>query len=452
MSSGERRAAASLGAIYALRLLGLFMILPVFALHGDGYSGATPALIGLAIGIYGLTQAAFQIPFGILSDRIGRKRVIFAGLLLFAAGSALAASAESIFAVIAGRALQGLGAISAAVLALTADLTREEQRTKAMAIIGVTLGLAFAAAMVLGPLLTEAFGLSALFWITAGLAVAGMAVLAWLVPNPAASRFHRDTSAMPSQLRRVFADPGLLRLDLGIGLLHLVMTASFTVLPLTLRDGAGVAAADHWKVYLLVMAGGLVLMTPFVMLADRRGRTREVFVGSVAVLALAQLGLWGLARDLPTVVLLLVAYLAAFTVLEAALPSLVSRLAPADLKGTALGAYSTCQYLGVFAGGAVGGWLHGRFGADAVFVAGAALSAAWLLVALSMRYPPPLSTQLLRVGCLDESRARALTDSLRAVPGVSDAVVVADEGVAYLKVDRRRLDRDALMAYAATGD
>jgi predicted MFS family arabinose efflux permease len=308
--------------------------------------------------------------------------------------------------------------------------------------------MAFAAAMVLGPVLSNAFGFSALFWVTACLAITGMGVLLWLVPDPENSRFHRDTSALPSQFRRVFVDAGLLRLDAGIALLHMVMTASFVVLPLRLRDSAGLAGPEHWKVYLLVMLGALVLMTPFVMLADRRGRSREIFVGSIAVLALAQGGLWALPATLTYLVAIMVLYMTAFTVLEAALPSLVSRLAPAELKGTALGAYSTCQYLGVFAGGALGGWLHGSFGADSVFLMCAVMNLVWLGLALSMRYPPPMSTQLLRVGVVNAAAAQDLTSALRAVTGVRDAVVVPEEGIAYLKVDRHALDRDALMAYS----
>ncbi len=452
MSRAERRAALSLAGIYALRMLGLFMILPVFALHADGYTGATPALVGIAIGAYGLTQAAFQIPFGMLSDRVGRKPVILAGLAIFALGSVVAALADSIALVILGRALQGLGAIASAVLALTADLTREEQRTKAMAMIGASIGITFALAMVIGPAITAVAGLDGVFWLTSGLALAGMAVLAWLVPSPAASRFHRDTSPVPQQFRRVIADRELLRLDAGIALLHLILTAGFTVLPLTLRDHAGLAVSDHWKAYLLVLAAAIVLMTPFVLIADRRDRAKEVFLGAIVALGLSQAGLWAVPASLPAVIALMILFFAAFTLLEANLPSLVSKLAPGDLKGTALGVYSTCQYLGTFLGGALGGWMHGRLGAPAVFGACALLTLVWLALAARMRRPRPLSSQLLRVGPVDAQRVRSLTEALLAVPGVDDAVVVPEDGVAYLKVDRRRLDRDALMAYAHTGE
>lgn len=452
MSGQERRAACSLAGIYAVRMLGLFMVLPVFALHADHYQGATPALMGLAIGIYGLTQAALQIPFGMLSDRIGRKRVIFAGLAIFAAGSIVAALAESIGGVIAGRALQGAGAIAAAVLALTADLTREEQRTKAMAIIGASIGLTFALAMVLGPVVARVAGVSGVFWLTAGLAFGAMAILAWLVPAPAASRFHRDTSPVLAQFGRILGDTQLLRLNLGIAVLHFNITAAFTVLPLLLGQGLAIPAADHGLIYLGVLAGALVLIVPLVLASDRLGHTRTVFLGAIAGLGLAQLGLWGAPASLLGAAALMVAYFATLMLLEAMLPALVSQRAPPQLKGTAMGAYSTCQFLGAFLGGVAGGWLHGRFGPHAVFAACAALNAAWLLGAMGMHAQRTLSTQLLRVGEVDEARARAIAKALLAVPGVAEAVVVAEDRTAYLKVDRKRLDRDALMAYAARDD
>jgi len=447
MDRGEKQAAISLAAIYALRMLGLFMVLPVFALHAPGYAGATPMLIGLAIGIYGLTQAAFQIPFGMLSDRFGRKRIIAAGLLIFAFGSVIAAFAQTIEGVIIGRALQGMGAIAAAVLALAADLTREENRTKTMAIIGASIGVTFAVAMVLGPALTRLGGMGVLFGLTAALALAGIAVLFFVVPTPRHSHFHRDTSTIPAQLRVVFSNPELLRLDLGIGVLHLVLTATFTVLPLVLRDYGGVAGDQHWRIYLLVLVCALVLMTPFVMLADRRNKSKEVFLGAIATLGLALGALYLVPGSPGMLIALMVAFFTAVTLLEASLPALVSRLAPGELKGTALGAYSTCQFLGAFAGGVMGGWVHGRFGPLAVFAVCAVLVALWLIFASTMHRPLPLSTQLLRVGSLTGERAAQLTIELLAIRGVADVVIMAEDGVAYLKVNRRDLDRDALLAY-----
>ncbi|MDX1512502.1 MAG: MFS transporter [Gammaproteobacteria bacterium] len=447
MSPLERRAAVSLAGIFSLRMLGLFMILPVFSLHAKEYAGYTPLLSGIAIGIYGLTQAMFQIPFGMLSDHIGRKKVIVAGLAIFVAGSIVAALADTIWEVIGGRALQGFGAIAAAVLALTADLTREEQRTKAMAIIGVSIGLAFALAMVIGPAVTStAIGLPGLFWLTAILSLGGIAVLLFYVPDPVITRFHRDTEPVPAQFARILGNPQLLRLDVGILILHLIMTATFVTLPLALRDAAGVDPSRHWMVYLGVLTLSVILMAPFVMYADRKNRLKHVFVGAVAALVVAETGLFRYQTGLMELVLLMVLYFTAFNILEASLPSLVSRLAPSDMKGTALGAYSTAQYLGAFLGGAAGGWLHGRFGTDASFALCAALGVVWLAVAVGMRNPPPLSSFLMRLGSLDQGAAERAAARLLEVEGVAEAVVVAEDGVAYLKVDRRRLDRAALRA------
>jgi predicted MFS family arabinose efflux permease len=450
MSPIERRAAFSLAGIFSLRMLGLFMILPVFSLHAHEYTGYTPLLTGLAIGIYGLTQAIFQIPFGMLSDRIGRKKVIIAGLLIFVLGSVVAAVSETIWGVIGGRALQGLGAIAAVVLALTADLTREEQRTKAMAIIGVSIGFAFALAMIIGPAVTGTrFGLPGLFWLTALLTLGGIAVLVFYVPDPVVTRFHRDTEPVPAQFARILGNLQLLRLDLGILILHLIMTATFVVLPLVLRDHAGIAAEDHWMMYLLVVSLSVVLMAPFVMVADRKNRLKQVFLGAVVLLFVAELGLFRFEEGVFEIAVLLVLYFTAFNILEATLPSLVSRLAPSDMKGTALGAYSTAQHLGAFAGGVIGGSLYGSFGANATFGMCAALAIVWLVVAAGMRNPLPISTYLLKLGPVSDQEVEATEARLLAVTGVAEAVVVAEDGVAYLKVDRRVLDRNALRAISA---
>jgi MFS family permease len=450
MTSTERRASIALAGIFTLRMLGLFMIFPIFSLDAHLYAGNTPTLTGLAIGIYGLTQALFQIPFGRLSDRIGRKKVIVGGLVIFAIGSAVAASADSIWGVIGGRALQGFGAIAAAVLALTADLTREEQRTKAMAIIGVSIGMAFALAMVVGPAIKPVLGLPGLFWATGVMALLGIAVLLYFVPTPAQIRFHRDTEAVPAQFKHILADGQLLRLDLGILILHLIMTATFVVLPLVLRDYAGFATDEHWMVYLFVLAIALALMVPFVVHADRHNRIKQVFLISIAILTLSQAGLYGFHQTWWLVVACMILYFTGFTVLEASLPSLVSRLAPSELKGTALGVYSTAQYLGAFLGGVVGGWLYGNFGILSVFAVCGGLCVIWLLLSAGMRNPLPLSTHLLNLGEVSEQKAEELTARLLAVTGVAEAVVVAEDGIAYLKVDRRRLDREALRAFSAT--
>jgi predicted MFS family arabinose efflux permease len=449
MSRAELRSAASLAGIYSLRMLGLFMILPVFALYAHELRGATPALTGLAIGIYGMTQALLQIPYGLISDRIGRKPVIVFGLLVFAAGSVLAAEADSIYLVLAGRALQGAGAIAAAVMAFTADLVREEHRVKAMAIIGMSIGASFAVAMVLGPLLNGWIGVPGIFWLTALLALGAVLVVMFLVPTPLVTRVHRDAEAVPAQFASVLRDPQLLRLDVGIFSLHLILTASFVVLPLALRDLAGLPSERHWEIYLPVLLLSLPAAIPFILQAEKHRRMKQVFIGSIVVIALAELGLYEFHRHLWSIALLLLVFYAAFNLLEAILPSLIAKTAPPDSKGTAMGFYSSSQFLGAFVGGAAGGWLHGRYGMGAVFLMCAGVALVWLGFAASMRNPRYLSTRVLRVGKLDEEAARHLGQKIAAVRGVAEAVVIAADEVAYLKYDQHALDEEALNAFAA---
>jgi len=451
MFAGERRSAMSLASIYSFRMLGLFMILPVFSLYAHGLKGVTPTQIGLALGIYGLTQAILQIPFGMLSDRIGRKPIITLGLLIFVIGSvvaAMATHANNISGIIIGRALQGGGAVGSAVLALAADLTREEHRLKVMATIGMTIGVSFAIAMIGGPLINNWVGLSGIFWLTAILGLTGIAVLHFWVPTPRHSRLHRDTEAVPAQFKEVLSDTQLLRLDLGIFTMHLVLTALFVALPVALRD-TGLAEDHHWYVYLPVMALGFFTMVPFIIIAEKKRRMKQIFAGAIAVLGLATLGLYEFHQTLSTIVVALWVFFAAFNLLEASLPSLVSKLAPAQSKGTAMGVYSSSQFLGIFVGGSVGGWMFQHYGFDGVFLFCSGMVSLWLLAALTMRSPRYLSTFLLNVGDIDQARARALGVELAQIPGVAEAVVIAEDRVAYLKVDNTALDRDALYAFSA---
>jgi predicted MFS family arabinose efflux permease len=448
LAATERRTAIGLAAIFASRMLGLFLVLPVFTLYAQAYPDYGPVLAGLAIGAYGLTQAVLQIPFGMLSDRLGRKPVITVGLLLFALGSVWSALASSLLGVLLGRAIQGAGAIAGPVLALAADLTREDHRTKVMAVIGTSIGLSFALALVAGPVLGRSVGLAGIFWLTAALALLGLLVLHLYVPDPEHTRVHRDAEPVPGQFGSVLRDPELLRLDGGIFVLHLVMTAVFVALPLLLRDEVGLPADRHWEVYLAVLPLSVVLMIPFVVVAERYRRMKPVFVGAVAIAALAQIGLMLPGATGTRVFLLLVVYLAAFNVLEASLPSLVSKVAPSQSKGTAMGIYSTAQFLGAFVGGATGGWTLAQGGPRAVFAVCAGALGLWVVFAATMKKPRYLASRLIAVGPIDPSAAGALSARLLAVPGVAEAMVVAEEGVAYLKVDRATLDEEALARFA----
>ena len=440
----ERRAITGLASLYATRMLGLFMVLPVLALYADDLAGATPLLVGLALGVYGLTQALLQIPFGALSDRIGRKPVIAFGLVLFMIGSVVAANAESIGGVILGRCLQGSGAVAAAIMALLADQTREQVRTAAMATIGLSIGVAFAVAMVLGPWLAAGFGLSAVFWFTAVLAVLGLAVLWKLVP-PAPRRLqHRDVGIERSQLAATLGRHELLRLDLSIFALHLILMAIFVAVPFRLVE-AGIAMERHGLTYLGVMLLAFAGMVPLVILAEKRRQMKAMCLLAIAAITLSLGGLASLDGSLWGLLGWLLLFFIAFNLLEATLPSMLSKLAPAGAKGTAMGVYSTSQFLGAFLGGVLGGFLAQQWGLAAVFVGCGLLGVVWLALMAGMSPPPHLASEVV---ALDDEHQGAALESLAArfaeVAGVEDVLVVAEDRLAYLKVDRRHLDEEAL--------
>ncbi len=444
MTRTELRASLSLAGIYMLRMLGLFMILPVFSIYARELEGSTPFLIGLAISAYGLTQALLGIPYGLWSDHVGRKKVIAFGLLVFALGSVVAALADSIWGVILGRSIQGAGAVASVVMALAADLTREEHRTKAMALIGISIGISFAVSMVAGPILEGLIGVKGIFWIIAGLALTGIAVLYLVVPTPVISRFHRDAEAQPAQFGKVLKNPELLRLDFGIFSLHAILTATFVVIPLVLRDTVQLATADHWKVYLPVFLLSLFAMVPFVILAEKKRKMKAVFVAFIIVIAIADAGLFVNANNVYAIGFLLFVFFTGFNLLEATLPSMISKVAPSELKGTAMGVYSAAQFLGAFVGGVSGGIIYGALGKPVVFAFCAIIASVWALVALRMAPPRHLSSLLINFGNLTVNEAIAMSAKLRLVPGVIEAVVLADDGVAYLKVEKDKLDKVAL--------
>ncbi|HRF30722.1 MAG TPA: MFS transporter [Azonexus sp.] len=383
MTPEERRAGASLASIFALRMLGLFLILPVFSVYAKTLPGGDNlALVGFALGAYGLTQAFFQIPYGIASDYFGRKLVIVIGLVIFALGSFVAAWAPDMTWIIVGRVLQGAGAISAAVTALAADLTREEHRTKVMAMIGSSIGLVFALSLVGAPLLYGWIGMGGLFIMTGVLALAAIVLLLKAVPPAPPPHGHEK---LP--LRRVIFDADLLRLNLGIFVLHMVQMAMFVVLPHALVDHGGLDAAAHWKVYLPAVLVSFAIMVPAIIAAERKDKMRPVFLAAVGLLVVVQGGLYLLHESLWVLALWLLLFFVAFNVLEATLPSLVSRTAPPAAKGAALGVYNTTQAIGLFIGGAAGGYIAQHFGDNAVFAACTGLVLIWLAVATTMNFP-----------------------------------------------------------------
>jgi len=450
MTPAERRASTGLASIYGLRMLGLFIILPVFALYAEHLPGGeSHLLMGIALGAYGLTQAILQIPAGWLSDRYGRKPVIYASLILFALGSFIAASADNIYWVIAGRVVQGAGALNAAVMALTADLTREEHRTKAMAMIGITIGITFSISMVLSPLLNSVIGVPGIFAMTGVLALLAMGVVKWVIPDPAITRFHSDTEASWGHFAEVLRNKELLRLDFGIFSLHAILMSVFMQVPFVMQKD-GLELSHHWYVYLPVMLIAFALMVPPIIIAEKKAKMKQIFMLAIflamsaqALLMFAQNSLWGVA-------IALLIFFTAFNVLEATLPSMISKIAPLSAKGTAMGVYSSVQFLGAFSGAAVGGALMQFVGHDAVFILAIVLLLLWLVVASGMNPPAAVSTKMYHLGEMTVAQGVSLQQQLAKLQGVREVMVVAAENIACLKVDMRGFDKDAVEQLVTT--
>lgn len=449
MSPAELRATVGLAGVYGLRMLGLFIILPVFAFYAEDLPGGNNyTLVGIALGAYGLTQAILQIPFGWLSDRIGRKPVIYLGLILFAVGSLIAAAATDIYWVILGRIIQGAGAISAAVMALAADLTREEHRTKAMATIGMTIGIVFAISLIAAPVLNRWIGVPGIFAMTGVLALMAMIVVKKIVPDPQISLFHSDTEASAASFASVLRNTQLLRLNYGIFALHATLMALWLVVPLTLRQ-AGMIAEDHWQVYFPVLLLSVVLIIPAIIYSEKKAKLKLIFTMAIAILLTGQIllaitfdSIWGTA-------LALLVFFTAFNLLEASLPSLISKIAPVGAKGTAIGIYSSTQFLGAFAGAAVGGYLFGMYGSHALYAFCGLLLTVWLILAITMKAPAAVRSKMYHVQEMDANKSKELSRQLAAIPGVYEALVLVNERVAYLKVDMKGFDEEKVIKLLA---
>jgi MFS family permease len=440
MTAIERRASFGLASIYGLRMLGLFIILPIFALYAEKLPGGqSHLLMGIALGAYGLTQAVLQIPAGWMSDRYGRKPIIYCGLVIFAIGSLVAASADNIYWVIAGRAIQGAGAINAAVMALTADLTREEHRTKAMAMIGMTIGITFSISLILSPLLNGVLGVPGIFAMTGVLALVAMAIVRFVIPNPAITRFHSDTEANGSKFAEVLKSPELRRLDFGIFSLHAILMSVFMQVPFVLQKD-GLEASDHWKIYLPVMLIAFVLMVPPIIIAETKAKLKPVFMAAVALAMCAQIMLMFTQDSLWGVAAALLVFFTAFNVLEATLPSMISKIAPLAAKGTAMGVYSSVQFLGAFFGAAVGGALMQYVGHNSVFIFAIVLLFIWLIVVSGMKPLAVVRTKMYHLVEMSDADGAKLQQQLAQLQGVREALVVAAEGMACLKVDMQGFD------------
>ncbi len=439
MSSTERRATISLASIYGLRMLGMFLILPIFAIYAKTLDGGqSQTMVGLALGAYGLTQVLLQLPFGIASDKYGRKKVIYVGMIVFVIGSVVAAIGTDIITVIIGRAIQGAGAVSAVVMALVADSTREEHRTKAMATIGGTIGVTFALSLVAGPLLNQSIGVPGIFWMTAILASFAILVVKFLVPNPVNSHFHSDTETAPDKIKDVLSNTQLLRLNLGAFSLHAAQMAMFIVVPFALNETSGLHVNQHWMVYLPVLVISFVMMIPAIIYAEKRAKLKPVFIGAVAILLAAQLLFAATIHQFWGVVAALFFYFLAFNLLEATLPSLISKMAPAASKGTAIGVHNTAQSLGVFVGALAGGFLSQHYGFASVFIFCSVLIGFWLLSALGMKTPPSVKTKMYHVESLNDKEASALKVEIEKMVGVEEVAVLAEESTLIVKINNQQ--------------
>jgi MFS family permease len=439
MTATERRSVFNLSFIMALRMVGLFMVLPVFTLYAQTLEFATPTLIGMAIGVYGLSQALFQIPFGALSDRLGRKPMILTGLIIFIVGSMVAASTHSIYMMILGRALQGVGAVGSTILAMMADLTREEQRTKSMAIAGISIGFSFSIAMFLGPMLTKWMAVNQLFYIAALFGSIGIIVLFTAVPTPIHTRWHRDAEPEWRSFIKLLIAPELAKLNIGIFILHAIFTASFVVIPVSLKQFADLPSVIQWHYYLPALLMAFVVCIVCIGMAEKKQQIKEYFLAGITVLLLAELLF---ATSQQYILLALCLFFTGFTLLEAFLPSLVSRTAPAARKGSAMGIYSSAQFSGIFVGGVCGGWLFGHASFTGVYVFCLSLACIWLLIAFFMQPPRLLVTQMLRV---TPNAWEKMAAQLNAVPGIVEATFVPEDGIAYLKMDRAAAKSEAFM-------
>ena len=439
MLPSEWRAGITLSGVYALRMLGMFLVLPVLALHVQALGGSR-AEGGMAIAAYALTQMCLQLPLGSASDRFGRKRVICLGLMVFAAGSFLAAYAQTPAMLVAGRALQGAGAVNAATTALLADLTRDEVRTRAMSMVGLSIGLAFAAGTVLSPLLTRWLGgVPGLFALTGVLCLAAAAVVVWAVPNPQRSSLHEDTQAQPGRIREILANGQLMRLNFGIAVLQTVMMAVFASLPFELA-ALGLAKESHWQIYLPAVLAGLVLMVPAIIAGETRGRLKTVFVSGIALVAASLCGLYAGLHSLAAVGAALAVYFVGFNILEASMPSMVSKIAPADLKGTAMGVYNTAQSVGVFAGGAAGGRLYQHFGFGGVTAFALAAVLLWLALAAAAPAPRPVKNVVLPVPEPLRTDLGSLKTRLQAVSGVEAVSFGGGGATVFIKALQQGFD------------
>jgi MFS family permease len=429
-------------------MLGMFLILPIFAIYAEGLPGSPSAFqVGLALGAYGLTQALFQLPFGMLSDRYGRKNIIYIGLLLFALGSFVSGYSDDINIIILGRAIQGAGAISAAITALVADLTRDEHRTKAMAMIGATIGITFALSLVGAPVLNRLIGVPGIFMLTGFLSLSAILVVRFVVPTPLTFNTSKTLKEPAPSFKSILKNKELSRLNFGIFALHAAQMAMFIVVPIALASSGGIDVNQHWKVYLPVLLSSFVFMVPIIVVSEKFNKAKLVFISSIFLMLIAQLMFGMLINIFWGLVASLFVYFVAFNVLEASLPSLISKIAPPSAKGTAIGVYNTCQSLGVFFGGLLGGFLADFGGSFSVFSFCAILMTLWVSFAFSMKAPPAIKTLMFMIQnkslLKSPKQLTRVQQQLKKIQGVRDVLILLEEGKVMLKVNKHETIHEA---------
>ncbi len=449
MSPLERRATISIAAIFSTRMLGLFMIFPVFVIFAkDEFAGVTGIQIGIAMGIYGLTQALLQIPYGMLSDKYGRKALIVGGMLVFMFGSIVAAMAETIEMMIVGRAIQGMGAVAAVLMATVADLVEEKFRLRAMAVVGITIGLSFTASLALGPLLSSWFGVRGIFWITAIIAFIGVLLVIYAVPEIKNQGFQREALVDKKQFLAVLKNKELLRLDIGVFILHAMLTAMFIAIPLMIRDQAALDILEHWKIYIPVMLLSFILMIPFIIMAESKGKMKQIFVGAILVISLMQFAFIFLPGGFWWISVILLLFFVAFNLLEASLPSLVVKISPADQKGTASGVYSSSQFMGAAVGGLIGGVSYQYYNIEGVFFFTGTIGLIWFIVASYMDNPLPLSIASVALNSqYNDEKINTLTTKILKHEGVHEVVFKLEENRVFFKIDRKFINEVGLAEY-----
>jgi predicted MFS family arabinose efflux permease len=449
MSPIERRATFSIAAIFSTRMLGLFMIFPVFVLFAqEEFANVTGTQIGIAMGIYGLTQALLQIPYGVLSDKYGRKPLVIIGMLVFMFGSIVCAMADSIELMIVGRTIQGMGAVAAVLMATVADLVEEKFRLRAMAVVGITIGLSFTASLALGPFLSSLFGVRGIFWITALIALAGVLLVIYAVPEIKNQSFQREAQADSSQFAEVLKNTELLRLDIGVFILHAMLTAMFIAVPLMMRDEAGLDVLHHWHIYLPVMLLSFLLMVPFIIMAESKGKMKQIFVGAILTISLMQFAFVLLPHGYWWLAIVLLVFFTAFNLLEASLPSLVVKTSPADKKGTASGVYSSSQFMGAAVGGLVGGISYQYYGIEGVFYFTGIIGLIWFIVASYMKNPLPLSIATVALNsAMTTQEIASLTKKMLEDDGIHEVVFKLEESRVFFKIDRQFINEVGLAEY-----